>query len=161
MNPFIVYDDERLTFAEAHGCASEIARLLTVRYGVAKGNRIAISMRNYPEWICAFMAATSLGAIAVAMNALWQPGEMAFAPADCGAKVLFADQERLDRLARCADRPTVDVIAVRSGRSQAGAPDLAALLDGVRDAAMPSADVRPEDPATIFYTSGSAGAPRA
>ena len=62
-------------------------------------------MRNYPEWILAFTAITSIGAIAVAMNALWQPDEMAYGLADCGAQVLLADQERLDRLARCAAGP--------------------------------------------------------
>src|SRR5436190_16710067 len=64
---FIVYDDERLTFAQAHAEAARIAHLLVHDYGVEKGDRVAISMRNYPEWVLAFMAATSIGAIAVAM----------------------------------------------------------------------------------------------
>ena len=72
-NPFLVYEDERLTFNEAYAEASRIAQLLVQDYGIVRGDRVAISMRNYPEWILAFKAITSIGAIAVAMNALWQP----------------------------------------------------------------------------------------
>ena len=67
---FYVYEDERLSYAEAWRRAAKIAVILRDRYGVAKGDRVAISMRNYPEWVQAFMAITSLGAIAVAINAL-------------------------------------------------------------------------------------------
>jgi len=158
--PFIVYEDERLTFAQAWAEAGKLAHLLVHRYGVVKGDRVAISMRNYPEWIVAFTAATSIGAIAVAMNALWQPEEMEYGLRDCGAKVLLADQERLDRLAQCPKDLDVEVIAVRPGRPNPGAPDLRTLMARVEGAAMPPADIAPEDPAIIFYTSGSTGHPK-
>lgn len=158
---FIVYDDERLTFAEAYGAAGRIAQILVERYGVKKGDRVAISMRNFPEWVLAFEAATSLGAIAVAMNALWQPEEMAYGLKDCGAKVLFADQERLDRLALCEEAIDVAVIAVRPSKPLApGQHELGELMGAVRSAPMPAASIEPEDPATIFYTSGSTGHPK-
>jgi long-chain acyl-CoA synthetase len=72
--PFITYDAEHLTFKEAWQQASRIAYVLLNRFKIAPGDRVAISMRNYPEWILAFCAATSIGAIAVAMNAHWQDG---------------------------------------------------------------------------------------
>jgi len=158
--PFIVFEDERLTFADAYRAASKIAWLLRDDYGVEPGDRVAISMRNYPEWICAFMAVTSLGAIAVAMNAMWQPDELAYGLADSGAKVLFADQERLDRLAVCKDVSPIRVIAVRGATSVLDAIDLEARLIGIDQHGMPEADVGPEHPATIFYTSGSTGHPK-
>ncbi|MFV1989996.1 MAG: AMP-binding protein, partial [Acidimicrobiales bacterium] len=122
--PFIVYEDERLTFAEAYRDAARIAHVLVREYGVAKGDRVAISMRNYPEWILAFMAATSLGAIAVAMNSMWQAEEMEYGLRDCDATVLIADQERLDLLSQFSNNLDVRAIAVRRTQANDGAPEL-------------------------------------
>ena len=157
---FLVYEDERLSFADTQRQAAQIAHLLMEQYGITKGDRVAISMRNYPEWVTAFMAATSIGAIAVAMNALWQAEEMHYGLKDCGARILFADQERLDRLAQCPPLPDLDVIAVRPTKLPAGIPDLAELLAVRRETEMPAVKVDPEDAATIFYTSGSTGHPK-
>ncbi|HET7504001.1 MAG TPA: class I adenylate-forming enzyme family protein [Kofleriaceae bacterium] len=161
--PFIIYDDERYTFAEAWRAASRIGHLLVHECGVAPGDRVAIAMRNYPEWILAFTAITSIGAIAVAMNAHWQPDEMAHGLADSGAKVLFADQERLDRLvqaARLTPFPVRHVLGVRATRLPDFARDLAAALAplaGLGDVAMPPVAIAPDDLATLLYTSGSSG----
>ena len=74
------------------------------------------------------MATTSIGGIAVAMNALWQPEEMAYGLTDSGAKILFADEERLARFAQIATPPNVDLIAVRTS-AYANAPELATLIE--------------------------------
>jgi long-chain acyl-CoA synthetase len=159
---FIVYEDERLTFEETWQRAGRIATALMDEFGVGKGDRVAISMRNFPEWIIAFEAATSIGAIAVAMNALWQPEEMAYGLDDSGAKVLFADQERLDRLALCDSIPDdLTVVAVRPEKPLAdGIHAWTELLERHADATMPNVTVAPEDDATIIYTSGSTGHPK-
>ena len=162
---FIVYEQQRLSFAEAYTEAARIASILADQFGVVKGDRVAISMRNYPEWILAFSAVTSIGAIAVSMNALWQSEELEYGLNDCGAKVLFADQERLDRLALCSDGLQVQVIAVRSSDPAPGVPVLSELVAAVGDAQlppprMPVVDVAPDDDATIFFTSGSTGHPK-
>ena len=70
--PFIVYQDDRLSFEDAWREASRLGTLLLEQYGIEKGDRVAISMRNYPEWMIAFTAITSVGAVAVAMS----PGEI-------------------------------------------------------------------------------------
>jgi long-chain acyl-CoA synthetase len=157
---FIVYEDERFTFTETYREAAKVAHLLVHEYGIAKGDRVAISMRNYPEWILGFTAATSVGAIAVAMNSMWRADEMEYGLDDCGAKVLLADQERLDLLAEFSNTPAARVIAVRSTKANEGAPDLTELLRSVGDAEMPAADVQPDDDAVIVYTSGSTGNPK-
>ena len=84
--PFLAYGDERLTFAQAWAAASRIGHVLVRECGVRPGDRVAISMRNYPEWILAFTAITSIGAVAVAMNAHWQAAEMDYGLRGSGAR---------------------------------------------------------------------------
>ena len=158
--PFFVYGEERLSFRQGYAQAAGVAHLLVSRYGVTKGDRVAIAMRNYPEWALCFSAVTSIGAVAVAMNALWRAEEMAFGLRDCGAKVLIADQARLDRFAEVGAGLDVAPIGVRPERPNPGVADLADLLAQTPGAPMPAQDVAPADPATLFYTSGSTGNPK-
>jgi long-chain acyl-CoA synthetase len=68
---FLVFEEERYSFNETWALASAIGSGLVKDYGIEKGDRVAICMRNFPEWIIAFQAITSVGAIAVALNYLW------------------------------------------------------------------------------------------
>ncbi len=158
---FVVYEDERYTFAQMYSLACRLATALTQDYGVGKGDRVAISMRNYPEWIVGFTAATSIGAIAVAMNAWWESEELEMGLKDCGAKVILADAERMVRLEPIIDRVDTAVISVRSPAADGfGTPYSEVINRYGPDQAMPPVEVLPEDPATIFYTSGSTGFPK-
>lgn len=160
--PFIVYDDECVTFAEAWDRAARIARFLVEECGVRKGDRIAIAMRNYPEWILCFMAVTSVGCIAVALNSMWGPDEMAYGLRDSGSRLLFADEERLARLAQGGVPDGLAVVSVRTERFfGTGARPLADVLAPAgADSRMPEIRPEPNDDALILYTSGSTGHPK-
>ncbi len=110
---FYVYESERYTFAEAWDQASQVAASLSAM-GVRQGDRVGIAMRNYPEWIFAFMGVTSLGAIAVAMNAWWTGEEMRYAIEDSGLTTIFVDRERLEHLGPYLDEVDIDIVAVRT-----------------------------------------------
>ena len=63
------------------------------------GDRVAIAMRNYPEWSVAFWAAAAAGAVVVPLNAWWTGEELHYGLADSGATILICDQERAERIA--------------------------------------------------------------
>ena len=159
---FLVYEDERLTFDETWRKACALAYALVEDFGVKTGDRVAISMRNYPEWIIAFEAVTSIGAVAVAMNAMWQPHEMVFGLEDSGSKVLICDQERLDRLAAADHAPAgLQLIAARTTKPlPAGARAFDEIIAARQGAAAPDVDFGPDDDAIMLYTSGSTGNPK-
>ena len=158
---FIVADDQRWTFAEFWNDAATIGHMLVHELGVKKGDRVAISMRNYPEWMLAFAAATSVGAIAVAMNSLWNADEMAYGLNDSGATVIFADAERL-ALLESMETPIdgLRVVAVRHSGSPAADVELSERMAAIGAVPMPEVDIAATDLALILYTSGSTGHPK-
>ncbi|MFZ4718099.1 MAG: class I adenylate-forming enzyme family protein [Ilumatobacteraceae bacterium] len=157
---FLVLGDERRTFREVHELIAGLARVLVEEFEVGKGDRVAISMRNYPEWMITFAAASCIGAIAVGMNSLWQTDEMEYALRDAAPKVLVADAERL---AQFDELPDLGISTI-SVRAPGRANEFHRMIDAFRlpdgSAPMPAVDVQPDDPVVILYTSGSTGHPK-
>ena len=156
----LVYEDERWTYGEAMAVIDGLADALVHDFGVAEGDRVSIGMRNYPEWICAIAAITSIGAISVSLNAWWTEDELDYALRDSGTTVLIADVERAERAAATAADTGLRTIVVRAaGRDlPAGAAHFDDVVD--RTKPMPDADIDPDDDATILYTSGTTGRPK-
>ncbi len=156
---FYVYEDERYTFADAWLQAERVAGALT-DLGVEPGDVVGIAMRNYPEWVWAYMGITALGAIVVAMNAWWSGEEMMYGIHDSGLKTIFVDRERLEHLSPYLDEQDLDVIAVRtphtSGRGVRTWEEFLATSDG----SPKWPDVAADDHAMILYTSGSTAHPK-
>ncbi|MGQ0433200.1 MAG: class I adenylate-forming enzyme family protein [Microthrixaceae bacterium] len=156
---FLVYEDERWTFTEAMTHVDALAALLVDHYGVAPGDRVAIGMRNYPEWVIAFAAITSIGAVSVSLNAWWTTDELDYALEDCGATVLIADAERVERALVACERLGCRILAVRVPESLLAGVD---RWEDIRPlgAPMPDVDVTADHDATILYTSGTTGHPK-
>ncbi|MHB1486943.1 MAG: class I adenylate-forming enzyme family protein [Acidimicrobiales bacterium] len=163
---FLVYEDERITFEEHFQAAATLAQALVERYGVAKGDRVAIAMRNFPEWVIAFWAAAAAGAIIVPLNAWWTGPELTYGLEDSEAKVLFADEARVELLAPHLDdlhaQSLRSVIVARAqGPLASGQEDFTQVMSSLEPATeLPSLGLGPEDDATIFYTSGTTGRPK-
>ena len=112
---FVVYENEHLSFHDHYRAASALAWRLAEDYGVKKGDRVAIAMRNYPEWPIAFWASTVIGAVAVPLNAWGTGADLAYGLGDSGARVAIVDGERLERLGSLpSDVYTSALIAVRA-----------------------------------------------
>ena len=167
--PFIVYEDEVLTFDDHFRAVAHLATLLVERYGVQKGDRVAIAMRNFPEWSIAFWAAVAIGAIVVPLNAWWVGTELNYALADSGAKAILLDAERYGALAPfLPGLPLRGVIVTRLAEQELPAPTrrLESIIGehgsyrSNTSVAMPRRELRPDDGATILYTSGTTGRPK-
>lgn len=161
---FIVFEDERWTMADMMQYAGALGSALVNQFEVTKGDRVAILMRNYPEWIAAFTAITSIGAIAVPMNGWWTTDEVVFALDDAGTGVVIADQQRLATM-QAAEPGAINAqaIVVRSPDDASEAmPDGAHRIDDVlvEGATMPDVDIAPDDDLMILYTSGTTGNPK-
>jgi long-chain acyl-CoA synthetase len=156
---YLVYHEERLTYAEAHRQVASIAAWLAAQ-GVAPGDRVAIAMRNYPEWLLTYWATVSMGAVVVGVNAWWVGPELVYGLNDSRPKVLVADQERLERaIEHLREIPPMKLVGVRIPH---GPPEgVVPWRDLVAHAGeLPAASVDPDSDACIFYTSGTTGHPK-
>ena len=167
---FIVNGEERVSF-DAFGRATFAFARHLVEAGVKPGQRVVFAMRNLPEWPVVFYGCALAGAVATPLNAWWSGDEMAYAIQDSQAVYAVFDAERFervrDRLADCSDLKHVLVCR----RPAAAAGDAVADFEDVIGAtsnwgALPPVEpappvaIEPEDPATIFYTSGTTGGPK-
>ncbi|MEH3048159.1 class I adenylate-forming enzyme family protein [Sphingomonas adhaesiva] len=155
---YLVYQDERLTYGAAHARVNAVAAWLWDQ-GVRPGDRVAIAMRNYPEWLLAYWACVSIGVAAVGMNAWWTAEEMAYALDDSRPKVLFLDAERLARLReRAAMGDGIRLVGVRIADEADDVTPWSAVV--AHGGAMPDVAIDPDADACIFYTSGTTGFPK-
>lgn len=163
---FIVFDDERVTHERHLELVDAFAASLVEDVGVRKGDRVAIAMRNLPEWSVAFFGAAKAGAVVVAINAFGSGDELGFAIADADASVVVVDGGRLGRLAAhpaaLAGRTVVGT-RLDDGKGATGVvlPESRPFSSLVESARGPvDVDVEPDDLATIFYTSGTTSRPK-
>jgi long-chain acyl-CoA synthetase len=163
---YVVYEDERYTYAESDAIIRSLAARLVDDHGVEPGDRVAIAMRNYPEWVFGYWAIVSVGAACVGMNAWWTPEEMQYGLSDSRPKVLIADSERVERVLPVLDGLRADaplhLMTVRyDGELPADADRWEDVVDPASAPAdLPAVEIDPDDDACIFYTSGTTGFPK-
>ena len=164
---FIVYGDRTYGFGSFVQTANGVAHALRERFGLAKGDRVAVLSQNNPEWCLAFWATVSQGAILVGLNGWWTTDEIEYGLQDSGAKVLVADRKRFERIAGSLDAaPDLEhVFLVDCSPADLGLDDDPRLhsfdeLTGSPTADFVAEDIAEDDPAVIFYTSGTTGRPK-
>jgi benzoate-CoA ligase family protein len=128
-SPAIVFEQRTISYGELRAETLKMAQVIR-SLGIAPGDRVALLLHDSPEFITAFIAICSLGAIAVPINMSLHDEEKGAILKNCGPKLVFRERETF------------------TGQ-QAADTSLPAFPDP-----------RPDDPAFILYTSGSTGVPK-
>jgi len=156
---FLVFEDERYTFHDVYRKTLRLADTLVNDYGVKPGDRVALLMRNAPEYPIIFMALASIGAVAVFVNSFWTTEELEYGFKDCEAKIAFVDKPRAEKMGSFADRLGITRVVVRTAAMEK-VREFWDLIDQDSDAVMPQVSIDPDDDFAVMYTSGSSGHPK-
>ncbi len=161
---YLVYEDQRLSYEQHYQQVITLGHALIEQYGIKKGDRVALAMRNYPEWPVIFWATVSIGAVIVPLNAWWTGAELEYALEHSGARLVFTDLQRAQALTDTRGRmPTLEhIVKVRSEDSPLDNIDeFSALMTALNSGQnLPAIAIEPDDDASIFYTSGTTGKPK-
>jgi long-chain acyl-CoA synthetase len=155
----LIFDDVTLTYGDAHRQVTALAAWM-VSQGIKKGDRVALGMRNYPEWAIAYWATQCIGAVMVSLNAWWIADELKYALSDSGAVAVIVDSERQDRISNeLLLGLGIKTMVVARGDARPGVSSWSEVTAD-SNAVLPIVDIGPDDDATILYTSGTTGFPK-
>ena len=155
---FLIYEGERRSFNNLLDEANVIAAALQA-HGVVPGDRVALAMRNYPQWMSIFIGVISIGAVIVPINSWGQPADIVYTLEDAGARLVFCDQQRFDAVAPLLQARGIEAAIVRP--VDADDPlGLTALLADFQGKSPAPVDIGTDDLAMIMYTSGTSGKPK-
>lgn len=156
---FLVYENERYTFAQVHRNTLRLASALVTEYGVKPGDRVALLMRNCPEYPMLFTAIACAGAVPVFLNSWWTSQELEYGFTDSEAKLAFADEPRAANMEPFAERMGIRRVTVRTSDMEK-VREFWDLVDEDPKVAPPDVHIDPDSDFAVLYTSGTSGYPK-
>ncbi|WP_432470410.1 class I adenylate-forming enzyme family protein [Amphritea sp. HPY] len=156
---FMVYQEQRWSFAQFYSRVDALASWFAEQ-GIEPGQRVAIAMRNRPEWVAAFAAVALIGAVPAPLNSFGQEHELRAALEDLQPAMLVCDSDRLKRIngdtgvngcqillvGECPGQIQMQIDAALTNFEEA-------LTHPVAD--LPQVEIQADDPALILFTSGA------
>jgi long-chain acyl-CoA synthetase len=156
----LVYGDQRISYGELAQMVDSLAFRLKEDYGVRKGDRVMLLLRNTPDFVVSFWAASQIGAISVPTNTRLKEPEIEYILKDSEPSILFVEPELWERVTRVKDRgKNLQAIFISGLERVAGAFLFSNLLrkPAPQKLEVPATE---EDVNSIMYTSGTTGQPK-
>lgn len=150
--PVLRYQERDHGFNEVVEQAGRLAQAMKKR-GVRKGDRVVLVAKNKPEWVISMLAALAAGAILVPVNPALTGSEIGYIVAHSEPAMIFADADLVSMIGAVSGG---SILVAFDGTEAGGWESL--LSEG--HAGMEWVDCEPDDPAAIFYTSGTTGRPK-
>lgn len=150
--PAVFWGEEEITYDALLKCAASVREKLTDEMKVQSNDRVALWMKNCPEFIPAFFGVLMSGGVVVPVNNFLKPDEVAFILRDAGASVLIADEsmaEAVEKLAKLM--PELRCLRAQQLSTASKAPDLKFEISNLKSE---------NDLAVLIYTSGTTGHPK-
>ncbi|RZS18761.1 hypothetical protein BHM03_00051081 [Ensete ventricosum] len=147
-----------LTYAEVDAAARGFAAGL-FSVGIGRGDVFMILLRNSPEFVIAFLAASYRGAVATTANPFYTSGEIHKQAAGSGARLIITESCYVDKIREFARERDITIVTVGDGPAPDGCRLFADLMG--TDASAPSAaEFDPDDVVALPYSSGTTGLPK-
>ncbi|MFT5260542.1 MAG: long-chain acyl-CoA synthetase [Arenicella sp.] len=154
-----VFADRRITYQIAAEQAAALAKILSDNYDIKKGTRVAIVMRNTPEWLISFLAVTSLGAIPALVNSRGTPDEISYCVMSTQCKLVISDS-RTEQGLDATDAGTIPLLSFELEKAFTLSGEKAPIEAPALAAGLPIVESEPDEVAMILYTSGTTGRPK-
>ena len=151
------WGESEFTYGALYGLSLAVAKQLADQFGVKAGDRVALWLKNRPEFVPALFGILNAGAVVVPINNFLKPEEVNYILQDAGINVVISDAELgVHFPASSAARPGLKLLKVedfdRGGLDRASA----AAVDLIkRTSAQAESEL-----AVIIYTSGTTGRPK-
>lgn len=155
--PFLKWEAQRYTFSEFFDAADKLTIALQRTSRIQPGDRVAIAMRNRPEWMIAFVAAVQAGGVPVAMNSWSTQAELLYMIEDADVRLVFGDERRCRQIVGLPE--SIGIVNVDAETANERIQSWSSLYDNIGGTPV-FPDVNPEDPAVILFTSGTTSRPK-